>query len=1253
MNNQVSVRTSMVRFCTILSFSILFFLTSCTGLLTPRVTQRGSFSITISEDIIKKLENSAGYARVARSADSPVFTATVALNRTSGGSLIEPVSITGSSVQLVNRTIVIDNVPLGVQFTVTMTFLADGVEIISGTSNPVTLTTTDVTDIPLTLRFSEASTPFYSNLLIGTWAFDSGFNQEVWIDEQITFYEDGNADCYVIYPDSPDYNEWNKARWSLKNDKGRMTLVLQLTESASSPEEQYHDINITKYYTINVDGDELILNRTKLTHDTDNMYFDPPVYNHFYRVKNGTQSQLVTDKWTAVKNSDYWDNHCFTWTFSPDGVMQDFWTEDSSTQNYQGTYDIIQQDGKTILYQNIDFGGGSSQEVWYRYTSLGPNLICVETEKIIENGEEGEPGNVMYAYRDVPLVEYTYHIEVSGENYTFTDYWPTGKAYTLLDFSKRPYIQLPENLFELALLSWHADESCSGSAISSISAASNTTNRDFYAKWGLKGHHNGNDEQYCWSTNLYAKDQLPRPSFQEGGMVLIHLEANLSRDINGSTQIKFWGDGGYDGDIGMGETEVHTKNRHLSADYYIDTKVTPTDSDNITLEIVYNQETGPVTFSDYTVDILDDSNSYRVDYHVGGRTYKDRVPAGETKILPDKAEYFNKLRPDGRTDYNALCLEIAGWYNEPGFSSSPITSISPLSPGEKQDVYLKFNPKIGRWDDPESHDGWHNYSATLPAETLLPGVDFRPEPDDTVYLYVEAQLSDDLHGNTHLELADGAHDFWWLCASEEKCVYTQDGKLAELYTIHIPDEYYFNEHLVEHFEDSDLCIDFVYHPDALDRITGITDYKVTLVDENSTRNINYHIGNVVCSEKYYTLADFILPENLMHFAASTNWNIENDIAFSGWYYDENAVNNPVTEIHAYTSQDKDVYLKFNPILHRNNYTDQWDYDSVIPARVFLSESSLNAWYGKNDPITVRMSAKINPIPENNGPMFFEFIYTPDNGDWQSIAWTETSVNIAADTLTAEFHLNCHEGMSYPADINDLLIKFGYPNKFYGDEITFSNVEFVILDNTNSYTLNYHIGNMVLSERVYAEAAKTLPRDMMYFDHYNSEIAHNLELVGWCSDSSLSSPISQIAANQANLNTTKDVYLNYKLRLHRYAPENGNISNYFPVAMFLTKEQISSIVSGNSPAFTLSAILTEFAADSACNLTIVDTRYDEWTPLASKESIHPEEIFQFDSTNQVADPPSIENLAIDINIGEYSKEKGDDCTVSGFVLTETN
>lgn len=533
--------------CALLCLTLIFSLTSCMNLNSPKkYTETGSVQFTINDETISRLENSGIASRAAgydRSATAPVISMMFTIKNASGDQLIRPVTESGTLSELNGKTIILGDIPLNTAFTVSVSCKVNGREFLKGTSEQITLETKNTKTVEIELEYANSSAGEIISYisLCGTWAFDYGWNQDVWADDQITFYPDGTFETHYI---THSYSEWDTGTYSVSTDaQGQQNLNLNVLKVKQNSEGSWQNVDVKMNYTLSVTDDEFVINRFKRDSRASGggiEYCDPPVYNHAYRVANAAREMLIEDKWTSVKSNDYWDNNSFTWTFSADGTMHDFWTSEGTTQDFPGRYKVYQEGEKTMLYQFIDFGG-SNQEAWYSITSLGPNILCLVSEKIITCGEEEQAGYTNYAYRDVPLVEYTYHWKVNdGLEYTFKDYWPKGESYTLLDLSNRSMINgLPDTYIDQALLGWHVDDSLSGGRVKSIPVSSNTVDRDFYAEWGLKGHHNGDDEDYCWSTGVPAKDLFDSISFNENDMIIIHFEADLSNDINGWTEIKF------------------------------------------------------------------------------------------------------------------------------------------------------------------------------------------------------------------------------------------------------------------------------------------------------------------------------------------------------------------------------------------------------------------------------------------------------------------------------------------------------------------------------------------------------------------------------------------------------------------------------------------------------------------------------------------------------------------------------------------
>lgn len=149
MNKKPATFTAAIVYA-VLCLALIFCVTSCFNLSS---NQRGTFSFTIDEAVTRQLENAMGSStRTARNASKTPVTATVTLNSTSGSQLVDPVSKTGTIQSLTGETITIENIPLHVPFTVSISFTAYGKEIFAGTSASITLTSKDATPVAIALK---------------------------------------------------------------------------------------------------------------------------------------------------------------------------------------------------------------------------------------------------------------------------------------------------------------------------------------------------------------------------------------------------------------------------------------------------------------------------------------------------------------------------------------------------------------------------------------------------------------------------------------------------------------------------------------------------------------------------------------------------------------------------------------------------------------------------------------------------------------------------------------------------------------------------------------------------------------------------------------------------------------------------------------------------------------------------------------------------------------------------------------------
>lgn len=233
MNKNRLLHSSAAAVCAVLCLAILLCITSCFNLSS---TQRGNFSFTISEDVAQQLENALG-PRWARSAGAPVITATVTLTRTAGGELTTPVAKSGTIASLINETFTFEDLPLHVPFTVSVSFKANGKEIFSGTSEPITLTSADATPVAIALYHmldTDIVVPYWEN--IGDGYAPIGFRA-------------GSADELNTLPDLIRNGDFDYA-----NTTGAITSCFDSYGNVWSVDTRNYDFRMGTYNSMGVEG---------------------------------------------------------------------------------------------------------------------------------------------------------------------------------------------------------------------------------------------------------------------------------------------------------------------------------------------------------------------------------------------------------------------------------------------------------------------------------------------------------------------------------------------------------------------------------------------------------------------------------------------------------------------------------------------------------------------------------------------------------------------------------------------------------------------------------------------------------------------------------------------------------------------------------------------------------------------------------------------------------------------------------------
>lgn len=442
---------------------------------------------------------------------------------------------------------------------------------------------------------------------IGTWFWNKSYDPEKFVVDYITFNKDKTCDlCHI----EPDWIEYDKAKYSILNDKTQGTSILiHITSVNQNSGNDWTDVDAKMYFAIDtIDDDKFIINNYKRDFSGMGMSVydvNPLIFNDYRKVADGAKETLI-GKWHFNKRGTpdaTWEE---TWIFNSDGTMESIWSEGSDNSQYKGKYEVLKNKTGSVLYQILTEESSDGKnytklqtpmEFWYDYKICNENIINVNCTKNKIGGEEHikTPPVQNYYYRDLPLVKYTYH----WDKYTFDDYAPEGTDYKLLNLSKRYlFTGVPENLLSQNLEGW-----------------TEIGQKEYKAKWSLKCNRNDYDPQngnynheFTLPVSLLAPDmKLPA----KGETIKIKLTGTVDKSIN-----MFWGLRYVDNNdewnvIGEDWHNVKTSGKagnSLSDVFEITLKDKPStsDKDKIVFNLCYNPDTFDevITISDFKFEIL-------------------------------------------------------------------------------------------------------------------------------------------------------------------------------------------------------------------------------------------------------------------------------------------------------------------------------------------------------------------------------------------------------------------------------------------------------------------------------------------------------------------------------------------------------------------------------------------------------------------------------------------------------------------------
>lgn len=998
--------------------------------------------------------------------------------------------------------------------------------------------------------------------LVGTWAYDYGYNQDDFTNEELTFKNDGT---FIARFGESDYE---RGTYEVVNDPA-YGLSVRWHFLAYGDKNAEYESDVISLYKCTFDGDDTVYLDRCIRDQTKiggvRQEFDPPRVNIYHRIKDGTKDLLTSGKWRVNKigtpNCD-WDEE---WTFNEDGTLKDVWTEAGyPTETYNGTYEVIQKNGKNLLHQTLDWGT-SSPEWWYEYKACGPNLIRVQLVKSTLAGEVND-ATINYYYREVETETFYYHFG----NVSYKYMVPKADSYTLINHPWQLEYMNNRAYGTYEFLGWYDNPSFTGNKVTTVSGST----RDFYGKINLKTHRNSWKNPDGTESHSYAVDfpamiiatmneNMPDP--KPGDTVSVLLEATLSEEIDGWFGMEIidytygWNSIAWDGR----NVKSTGKKIYEIFNLKLDEKVTlPEYVGAYGLGIFYNPETCDkvISISDWKFTVLDNTKTYNITYNFGDVVYTSKGFSEVNFVLPKNGGTFSK------DDWRMANFEVVNWYDNPELKGTAITSF-PAGTTTDKILYAKFNLLIrGKniFDDGVNY----NYPLDIPLKSVLPVKNFNPKPGDTVSIVLEAKFANDLNGLVYVTIVDATNGGWRSIADDRKTVATNGNKVKEIFNMKIDS----NEKLPTDINNYgfNLC----YNPDACDDTNVISEWKITLLDDSNSYSIKYHIGEYTKDTRAPVNEDYTLISNMIDFE-SVHWNVGHFIASGKWYKDSTWTGDSVTTIKANSvnvNETVDVYLK--PVIRFEQYINENDpsdfmYHSDLSAKSLLSINQLNSIDKMSDVISFNLSATLkNDLPiQEDGWGWFGLLNNKD-GAWDSVAELTSMVTTYSNKkLNITFNLKKIKGKTMPAP-EDMLFNIGLNNDFCTDktkQVEFTDSVFTLLDDTNSYRVKYHLGDMVYTEKFLSSNTVKLPAKLTQFRNYNWDMAYGVEVVAWKDTSG--NTITQIPAGNT---TDVDVYLKFIPHMNTWcADEDGKKNDYYthlPAKMLLPESVVNSLA-GTKKEFT--------------------------------------------------------------------------------------
>ena len=315
-----------------------------------------------------------------------------------------------------------------------------------------------------------------------------------------------------------------------------------------------------------------------------------------------------------------------------------------------------------------------------------------------------------------------------------------------------------------------------------------------------------------------------------------------------------------------------------------------------------------------------------VTYHWDNYSFKDYYPKGdEYKTIGLEKRFLFKNIPD-----DLLSQNLIGWCDNPELKGNLVEKIAAHDSSSNYEFWAKWGLKCNR-NDYDPQNGKYNHDFTIPLSTLAPNMKL-PSARDKVMVVLSGKLPKDIDCNWGLRLVDFS-DGWYVLGEDWHAVKSKNSYVFDIFELKISGNPKVSDY-------DKIAFNLCYNPDSLDETITINDFKLEVIDENSSSKIiehTFNYGDFIFKMKSVSNYDYYLPISLEDLG-NLNWQLQGN-ELLGWYDNPEFKGNPITKLSgAENKESRTFYAKYNlkfwPSTPRDNggfYSNRGLYvKSVIP-----------------------------------------------------------------------------------------------------------------------------------------------------------------------------------------------------------------------------------------------------------------------------------------------------------------------------------